>query len=955
MKKTLLLNYFKAATSCNPRKNTTRFNGLLAMFVMVMGMEVSWGQTPNGTLDFGATSNGTAASTSNTGFGGVRVGGGGGGFSIRNPGQSIGSGAELRGIAPSTGSINSVAITSTEYGTAASTFTISFEMHLSGGTSGTWYFFAGNGLNFDAAQANSFTGSQIFNGIRWSFGSSNTITTSNRAAASWETITGTPFAQSTAYYVTIVGNNSSSTVNYGASNTYSVNAYTYDLWVNGSLVGDNLAKAQLPNSTNINGFRFYGENSTSNVAQLALDNVRWYNTCVLPPTHITLVNIPTTGITATNLSSYTAEVRSGSASGPVANSFTGTVTVAKVSGPGGISGTLAANAVAGVATYTNTQFDTSGTYTIFASADSPVVSSDASANIVITSPNNWIGGTGTWNTAGNWSLGAIPSNTDNITISSGSPVLDVDYTLPSGKTLTISGTGGLTINSGKTLTIEGTADFGGKTVILKSDLNGTGAIGQITGTLTGATIVTVERYLPAKRAWRLLTAPLKGSSSNTVAANWQGTANEGLLLFSPATYQSTAMTGYTTGGGSPNIWNYDNGWQKITNISTETLFNTNNSDTKAYLVFATGPHGSSTIANTTTPVATTLKPMGQLITGSVAHSLTANQFKLLPNPYASPLNTAGLVTSNSGTTIWMVDPTLNTFGGYFAYDGTNWTPTTPSASDAYIQSGQGFFVKNAANTTFTIAESHKVSGNSNTWFERTTTDTSVDKIRVLLYKQDNSAWQLADGVLAVNSASGNHEVDAADADKMTNFNENLLFKNGTYNLAIEYRGLPAAGTLQPMQLSGTSAQSYELRIKTENYSNSNLNPYLENTQTGVLTAIPTDGSEVIVPFTGIAATSAAPDSRFRIVYQAPLSADDLNNLVVGVYPNPVHESLFTIELANTNAPARYSLTNLLGQVVQEGSLLSLINAIPVHDLSEGMYLLQINQEGKRFTTKLMIK
>jgi hypothetical protein len=44
MKKTLLLNYFKAATSRNPRKNTTRFNGLLALFLVVMGMGVSWGQ-----------------------------------------------------------------------------------------------------------------------------------------------------------------------------------------------------------------------------------------------------------------------------------------------------------------------------------------------------------------------------------------------------------------------------------------------------------------------------------------------------------------------------------------------------------------------------------------------------------------------------------------------------------------------------------------------------------------------------------------------------------------------------------------------------------------------------------------------------------------------------------------------------------------------------------------------
>ncbi|WP_396196752.1 T9SS type A sorting domain-containing protein [Flavobacterium sp.] len=554
----------------------------------------------------------------------------------------------------------------------------------------------------------------------------------------------------------------------------------------------------------------------------------------------------------------------------------------------------------------------------------------------------------TWNGT-TWSNSAPTSTVDAVINGDYTETADIsckDLTINSGKTLTIG--------ASNSLTVAGNLVNDGN-LIFKSTSAGTARFASYSGAAITSSNITVERYLPAKRAWRLLTAPLKGSSNNTVGTNWQGTDNEGLLLFSPATYQSTTMTGYTTGGGSPNIWNYENGWQKITNISTETMFNTNNSDTKSYLVFATGPHGSNTIAGTTTPLATTLKPVGQLITGSVAHSLTANQFKLLPNPYASPLNTAGLVTSNSGTTIWMVDPTLNTFGGYFTFNGTEWTPTTPSASDAYIQSGQGFFVKNAANTTFTIAESHKVSGNSNTWFERTTTDTSVDKIRVLLYKQDNSAWQLADGVLAVNSASGNHEVDAADADKMTNFNENLLFKNGTSNLAIEYRGLPAAGTLQPMQLTGTSVQPYELRIKTENYSNSNLTPYLENTQTGVLTAIPTDGSEVIVPFTGIAATSAAPDSRFRIVYQAPLSSDDLNNLVVGVYPNPVHESLFTIELAKTNSPARYSLTNLLGQVVQEGSLVSLTNAIPVHDLSEGMYLLQINQEGKRFTTKLMIK
>ena len=560
----------------------------------------------------------------------------------------------------------------------------------------------------------------------------------------------------------------------------------------------------------------------------------------------------------------------------------------------------------------------------------------------------------------------IGSATSNLVITGASGTIAFDQTTPGTtnvlKNLTISGSGTttlgnalnitagsssgvVTVGTGATLTTGGFLTF-------KSDANGTASFGNSAGTISGN--VTVERYLPARRAWRLLTAPLKGSSNNSIYANWQGVNDEGVLLWGPAgTATPTSSNSGLYLGPQANIWSYSNGWNAVSNTNSSLLFSTRNN---AFLVYATGPSNSNNIASNTGASITTLRPKGELITGTVNYTgLTAGQFHLLGNPYASPIDVARLRTSNPSYTFYLLDPSLgdaNSRGGYYTYNGS-WAPNTPS--NALIQSGQGFFVKSASVTTFDVAESHKDSGNSNMWFDRTTADTSFDKIRVLLYKQDNSAWYLVDGILAVNSASGNHEVDAADADKMTNFNENLLFKNGTSNLAIEYRGLPAAGTLQPLQLTGTSAQGYELRIHTENYSNSNLTPYLENTQTGALTAIPTDGTALVVPFTGIAATSAAPDSRFRIVYQGPLSAYDMNSLVVGVYPNPVQEGLFTIELTNTNAPASYSLTNLLGQEVQKGTLMSLTNAIPVQDLSEGVYLLQINQEGKRFTTKLMIK
>ena len=257
--------------------------------------------TLNGTLTFGNTADGTTATTGNTGFGGVRVGTGGGGFTIQNPGQTIGSQAELRGIAPTGGSINSVGVTSTEYGTAAQVFTVSFEIYLSGGSSGMWYFFAGNGTTFDSAQSATFTGSQVFTGLRFAFGASNTITTNNRNAGAWDAtgISGTPFAQNSAYKVFITGNNSASTVNYG--NGQSVAANKYDLWVNGVLVGDDLGKAQLAAATNVNAFRFYGESSAGNVANIALDNIAWWNEAVAPAPTTQASNITFSSVSSTSM------------------------------------------------------------------------------------------------------------------------------------------------------------------------------------------------------------------------------------------------------------------------------------------------------------------------------------------------------------------------------------------------------------------------------------------------------------------------------------------------------------------------------------------------------------------------------------------------------------------------------------------------------------------------------
>ena len=190
---------------------------------------------------------------------------------------------------------------------------------------------------------------------------------------------------------------------------------------------------------------------------------------------------------------------------------------------------------------------------------------------------------------------------------------------------------------------------------------------------------------------------------------------------------------------------------------------------------------------------------------------------------------------------------------------------------------------------------------------------------------------------------------------MANFNDNIAFKNGNSNVSIEYRGLPNHSTVQPLKLTGTISQEYQFRVKTENYSNSNLQPYLQDTESGLLIPIPVDGSELIIPFSGLTSTNSNPDYRFRIVYSSALNSDENNQLQVTLYPNPVEDDVFNILLPFEGEIASYTLTNLIGQEVQNGILDNLLSKVTVSSLQRGVYLLQVKQLGKIYTTKLIIK
>lgn len=569
-----------------------------------------------------------------------------------------------------------------------------------------------------------------------------------------------------------------------------------------------------------------------------------------------------------------------------------------------------------------------------------------------------------WNTGGNWSTGSVPTSNDNIAIDSNTAnntILDTNYTLAVGQKLTLSGTGTLTINATSKLTIAGIADFGGKSVTIKSTSLGTGTLGQVTGTLTGAINVTIERYIPAKRAWRAITAPLKGWNNSSVYSSWMNGNQSGvsdatgMLVFGPTTSPGIQM--------APNFnlltYNANNSWS---GVSMPIAFGTLFSDTinNAFMAFVTGPFGSSNISSGAT--ATTLKANGTLITGSHTYSnLSSNEYKFIGNPYASPISPSAILTDNANfTNIWVWDPQLGSYGGYVVYSGSAYSNVSGSyTSGQPIQSGQAFFVKPTISSDFIISESHKATVVDNGLFDRNATNLQL--LRVNLLKQIHTQWQPFDAALVLFDSNSSNNVDAQDAVKMFNSTDNITIQNNGIALMAEHRALPASQDCINLSISETSVDAqYKLSINTEQFVNVGLNATLEDMFTNTSVPIALDGTVVEYQFTTTSNTQSS-SNRFRIVFSAVLSNNSSIKNSISVLPNPFNGSNININFdGKPEGNYKYSISNVIGQVLENGTINYVRNNVlyPLvikTAMPDGIYILNITDDQKKEYSVKLIK
>lgn len=583
----------------------------------------------------------------------------------------------------------------------------------------------------------------------------------------------------------------------------------------------------------------------------------------------------------------------------------------------------------------------------------------------------WTGAvSSSWNTGGNWSPGAVPTSTDNIVIdsnASNSTELDTNFTLATGQKLTLSGTGTLTINPTSRLTIAGYADFGGKPVTFKSTSAGTATLGQITGTLTGATNVTIERYIPAKRAWRAITAPLKGWNYSSVYSSWMNNNQSGvsdatgMLVFGPTTSWGIQMA------QNYNLltYNANDTWSGVSMpIASGTLFSSTINN--AFMAFITGPFGSSNITSGAT--ATTLKAKGELITGTQTYSsLSASEYKFIGNPYASPISPSAILTDNANfSNIWVWDPELGSLGAYVVYSGSAYSNTSGSySSNQPIQSGQAFFVKPNTTSNFIINESHKSTTVDNGLFDKSKAPTKSLQapsvlLRVNLLKQLENKWKPFDAVMALFDANASNAIDAKDAVKMFNPNNNITIQNNGISLMAEHRALPTPQEALQLRLGDIDTGSeYKLAIQTEDFSTLGLSVNLVDLVTNTTVPITLNGT--ITEYNFVPSATQNATDRFKIVFGAPLSIDTIASNDITVFPNPLTGSSYQIHFENIPfGNYRYAILNTLGQVVDHGKI-NLTNTLnktltPNIILQNGIYILKlVDEQNKNYSVKLLIE
>ena len=620
-----------------------------------------------------------------------------------------------------------------------------------------------------------------------------------------------------------------------------------------------------------------------------------------------------------------------------------------------------------------TVFVSSGT-TLFAGNDGITVNSGGTITI-----NGTLNTTGNISNSGTFSAafgtlyldgGSVSSNTSQ-TVNVGGGMVRF-LTIAEGKQVQLTGTlnipGGT--NFGKVLVNTGGKLDANGYLVLKSDANGSAIISEglvISGVNYLNNNVIVERFIPARRAYRIISPSANTSSS--IYANWQesGSSNGGF---------GTHITGGSGNGfdvtqtNNPSIFLFNNGNSSSTDGTWSALSNTNSTVLTAGTPLRVMVRGDRTINlsnNAPTPTTTVLRTTGVVGQGDITFSSAngklsnaANAFSLLGNPYPAPVDFKAILTSGatntnvSSTYFYVWDPQINTRGAYVTVTTSTGNNAVGSNQNHILQPGQSAFVKTASNgsASLTFTESAKADANNNGNGFLTLPPQSILNLR--LYHKDSIAKQApaCDALELLFDPSFTNTLNDGDAIKPINQDENLsVYREGKF-CSVEQREIPEISEVIDLRISQFRSTSYTFRALFT--GDLQLNSFLLDRYTNEYHPLKSEGETRIDFSVNSSDPASIANQRFALVFQNTASA--VNHVfyknALTVYPNPVNTR--QIEIFCPYPIKAISLLDLTGKKIAELNP----NEKPIYllpdNLTAGTYWIKSNTKMGELTQPLVV-
>ena len=511
--------------------------------------------------------------------------------------------------------------------------------------------------------------------------------------------------------------------------------------------------------------------------------------------------------------------------------------------------------------------------------------------------------------------------------------------------------------------------------------------------------VVIERYIPARRAWRFLTVPVTPESNVTISEAWQ----EGARVTDPAA--STASTnpapGYGThvSYGSPVAgMGYDLNINGNTSIKYFTAtgsngipFATNSgniTDQPAYLLFIRGDRSTQLSLGTNAPATpTVLRVKGFINTGQTNVMLPpgfksgSSNFRVFGNPYAAAIDFHKIVqnpvnlVSGFPDAFYMWDAKLGGKTGTgswvaFSYNSSlgRYDKSVSSAVDASgaIQSGSAVLIDySGAAENIQVRESDKSAGSNISMFR---TAALLKNIRTsLLGKNDDGTTSIIDAAMVSFDDYNSNGIDKKDMRKMENFEESFSLMTDENPLAIERRKPIVQMDTIFYHMTKMKQRSYQLLIEMESVDlPQGTTLYLEDIFLNTRTAVNINATSVY-DFNVDNHPLSAASGRFRLVFATmpAFVANRLHTLDEAitnsnkqgtcVFPNPVISNTVRLQL-NETLTGTYNIRLLTtageliaGKVIYYTGEKAIYEIEPSRNILNGSYRLQIIRPDRKIT------